>query len=182
MTTPERYGNRNVPKMIREWDAHRQVCRAEGTPAIQATLDAVEEHIDYAYRADLSAPAPDAMEALVNAAAAVSDALDSENAAVSYEMARDLRASLAAYRGQTGKEVMPNVAEGSEAGHGVVYDATGPGVTAGADAPLAAAHDDLATRLSQRGKLMRESTDQYIRRLEDERAEAAKALRGARHG
>ena len=51
-----------------------------------------------------------------------------------------LRAALAAYRGQTGKEVMPNVAEGSEAGHGVVYDTTGPGVTAGAVDAMFAAH------------------------------------------
>lgn len=29
--TPK-YGNRNVPKMIREWDALRQLIRAEGTP------------------------------------------------------------------------------------------------------------------------------------------------------
>ena len=50
MGEAQKYGNRNVPKMIAEWDAHRKACRAEGTPAIQAAWDAVEEHIDYAYR------------------------------------------------------------------------------------------------------------------------------------
>ena len=45
-----RYGNRNVPKMIREWRALADLCRAEGTPAIQDALDKVEQHIDYAYR------------------------------------------------------------------------------------------------------------------------------------
>ena len=43
-------GNRNVPKMIRQIDDLRKAIRAEGTPAIQSAWDAVEEHIDYAYR------------------------------------------------------------------------------------------------------------------------------------
>lgn len=68
MTT--KYGNRNVPKMISQWDAHRQACRAEGTPLIQATLDAMEEHIDFAYRA---IPATDAREKALREAAAVCD-------------------------------------------------------------------------------------------------------------
>jgi hypothetical protein len=46
------YGNRNVPKMIREWRALADLCRQEGTPAIQDALDKVEQHIDYAYRAE----------------------------------------------------------------------------------------------------------------------------------
>jgi hypothetical protein len=46
----DRYGNRNVPKMIREWRALADLCRKEGTPAIQDALDKVEQHIDYAYR------------------------------------------------------------------------------------------------------------------------------------
>ena len=48
--TDAKYGRRNVPKMIREWDALRAAIRAEGTPLIQDALDQVEEHIDYAYR------------------------------------------------------------------------------------------------------------------------------------
>ena len=47
---PARYGNRNVPKMIRQIDDLRKAIRAEGTPAIQEAWDSVEEHIDYAYR------------------------------------------------------------------------------------------------------------------------------------
>ena len=50
----EKYGNRNVPKMIAEIEALRKAIRAEGTPAIQDAWDRVESHIDYAYRADLS--------------------------------------------------------------------------------------------------------------------------------
>ena len=46
-----RYGNRNVAKMIRQIDALRQSIRAEGTPDIQTAWDAVEQHIDFAYRA-----------------------------------------------------------------------------------------------------------------------------------
>jgi hypothetical protein len=49
----EKYGNRNVPKMIAEIEVLRQAIRAEGTPAIQDAWDRVETHIDYAYRADL---------------------------------------------------------------------------------------------------------------------------------
>jgi hypothetical protein len=46
-----KYGNRNVPKMIREIDTLRAAIRAEGTPAIQDAWDRVEQHIDYAYGA-----------------------------------------------------------------------------------------------------------------------------------
>jgi hypothetical protein len=46
-----KYGNRNVPKMIREIDTLRAAIRAEGTPAIQDAWDKVEQHIDYAYGA-----------------------------------------------------------------------------------------------------------------------------------
>lgn len=45
----DRYGNRRVPKMREQWNAHRDACRAEGTPAVQETLDAVEEWIDFAF-------------------------------------------------------------------------------------------------------------------------------------
>lgn len=45
-----KYGNRNVPKMIREIETLRLVIRSEGTPAIQDAWDKVEQHIDYAYR------------------------------------------------------------------------------------------------------------------------------------
>ena len=78
MSDALKYGNRNVPKMIREWDAHRQACRAEGTPLIQSTLDAMEEHIDFAYRA---LPATDARADALREAAL--DAL------ASLDMARD---------------------------------------------------------------------------------------------
>ena len=54
-----RYGKRNVAKMIRQVEALRQLIRAEGTPDIQTAWDAVEEHIDFAYRA-LPAVQPDA--------------------------------------------------------------------------------------------------------------------------
>jgi hypothetical protein len=50
-----KYGNRNVPKMIHEWRALADLCRAEGTPAIQDALDKVEQHIDYAYRREVEA-------------------------------------------------------------------------------------------------------------------------------
>lgn len=45
-----KYGNRSVPKMIRQIDDLRKAIRAEGTPAIQDAWDKVEEHIDFAYR------------------------------------------------------------------------------------------------------------------------------------
>jgi hypothetical protein len=48
-----KYGNRNVPKMIREIDTLRAAIRAEGTPAIQDAWDTVEQHIDYAYGAQV---------------------------------------------------------------------------------------------------------------------------------
>lgn len=46
----QKYGKRNVAKMIRQVEKLRQAIRAEGTPAIQDAWDKVEEHIDYAYR------------------------------------------------------------------------------------------------------------------------------------
>lgn len=55
MSAPAKYGTRNVPKMIRQVEVLRQAIAAEGTPAIQDAWDAVEEHIDYAYRADATA-------------------------------------------------------------------------------------------------------------------------------
>lgn len=50
----EKYGNRNVAKMIRQMEELRSAIRSEGTPAIQAAWDLVEEHIDYSYRKELS--------------------------------------------------------------------------------------------------------------------------------
>ena len=50
MTAPAKYGNRNIPKMIRQIDELRRAIRSEGTPAIQEAWDKVEEHIDFAYR------------------------------------------------------------------------------------------------------------------------------------
>lgn len=51
---PEKYGNRNVAKMIREVETFRQLVRSEGTPAVQEAWDKIEEHIDYAYRRDIA--------------------------------------------------------------------------------------------------------------------------------
>lgn len=45
----ERYGNRRVPKMLAQVNAHRAAVAAEGTPLIQDTWDKIEEHIDFAY-------------------------------------------------------------------------------------------------------------------------------------
>ena len=45
----EKYGSRNVTKMIREWRQLADIIRLEGTPNIQDALDKVESHIDYAY-------------------------------------------------------------------------------------------------------------------------------------
>ena len=53
-----KYGNRNVPKMIGQIDTLRHAIRQEGTPAIQDAWDKVEEHIDFAYRADVT-PTPE---------------------------------------------------------------------------------------------------------------------------
>lgn len=53
MTDPK-YGIRNVPKMIREIEQLRQSIRAEGTPAIQEAWEKVEQHIDYAYRLEVT--------------------------------------------------------------------------------------------------------------------------------
>ena len=49
-----KYGRRNVPKMIRQVDKLRHIIASEGSPAIQEAWGDVEEHIDYAYRADFS--------------------------------------------------------------------------------------------------------------------------------
>ena len=46
---PDRYGDRRVPKMYREFDALRKLIRAEGTPAIQDAFDKLETNIDFAY-------------------------------------------------------------------------------------------------------------------------------------
>lgn len=46
----QKYGKRNVPKMIQDVEKLRQLIRAQGTPEIQDAWDKVEEHIDYAYR------------------------------------------------------------------------------------------------------------------------------------
>lgn len=46
----DRYGTRRVPKLYAEWGQHREACRAEGTPAIQETLDKIEEWIDFAFQ------------------------------------------------------------------------------------------------------------------------------------
>ena len=51
MSAPAKYGRRNVPKMYDQINALRAAIRAEGSPAIQAAWDAVEEHIDFAYAA-----------------------------------------------------------------------------------------------------------------------------------
>ena len=45
-----RYGNRNIAKMYAQIQKLREAIRREGTPEIQDAWDAVEEHIDYAYR------------------------------------------------------------------------------------------------------------------------------------
>jgi hypothetical protein len=47
---PRKYGWRNIVKMYAEINVLRKAIRSEGSPAVQAAWDAVEEHIDYAYR------------------------------------------------------------------------------------------------------------------------------------
>jgi hypothetical protein len=47
---PERYGQRRVPKMYAQVNAHRAAVAAEGTPLVQETWDKIEEHIDFAYQ------------------------------------------------------------------------------------------------------------------------------------
>jgi hypothetical protein len=47
---PAKYGNRNVVKMRDEINALRAAIRAQGDQAVQAAWNAVEEHIDFAYR------------------------------------------------------------------------------------------------------------------------------------
>lgn len=46
---PDRYGRRCVVKMYADINALRRAIRAEGSEAVQAAWDAVEEHIDFAY-------------------------------------------------------------------------------------------------------------------------------------
>jgi hypothetical protein len=50
LVTADRYGRRRVAKMYAEIETLRRSIRAEGTEAVQSAWDAVEEHIDYAYR------------------------------------------------------------------------------------------------------------------------------------
>ena len=45
----DRYGARRVPKMLAEWREHAALCRAEGTPAIQDSIDKVQQCIDFAF-------------------------------------------------------------------------------------------------------------------------------------
>ena len=49
----ERYGRRNVPKMIRDIDAHRHAVASGDIELIQQTWDRIEPHIDYAYRSEI---------------------------------------------------------------------------------------------------------------------------------
>jgi hypothetical protein len=63
MSEPERYGNRKMPKIISEWRALADACRAEGTPAIQAALDRVEPVIDAAFQGDAALRAARALGA-----------------------------------------------------------------------------------------------------------------------
>jgi hypothetical protein len=57
--TPEAmYGARPVAGMRAQVNDLRQAIAREGSPAIQAAWDAIEEHIDYAYRPDAFRPAP----------------------------------------------------------------------------------------------------------------------------
>ena len=44
-----RYGRRCVVKMYAEINTLRRAIRAEGSEAVQAAWDAVEDHIDFAY-------------------------------------------------------------------------------------------------------------------------------------
>lgn len=48
MTDKAKYGRRDISKMLAQWNAHRAVCRAEGTPGVQSTLEPCEEWIDFA--------------------------------------------------------------------------------------------------------------------------------------
>lgn len=43
MSAPERFGNRKITKMHRQWNDLRTAIRSEGTPAIQDAWDKVEE-------------------------------------------------------------------------------------------------------------------------------------------
>lgn len=57
--TSERFGNRRIPKMLAQVNAHRAAVAAEGTPLIQDTWDKIEEHIDFAYAKNAAPAVPD---------------------------------------------------------------------------------------------------------------------------
>lgn len=73
----DRYGRRKVTRMYGEIGHLRQAIRAEGTPAVQAAWDAVEEHIDYAYQGRDPAVLAALPEVQALTAAAEARALDS---------------------------------------------------------------------------------------------------------
>ena len=50
MGEPQKYGQRNVPKMIRQVEQLGQLILEQGTPEIQDAWGDVVQHIDYAYR------------------------------------------------------------------------------------------------------------------------------------
>jgi hypothetical protein len=56
MEEPRRYGRRKVTKMYADINRLRALIRAEGTEAIQAAWDEVEEHIDFVYQQPQDAP------------------------------------------------------------------------------------------------------------------------------
>jgi hypothetical protein len=47
---PANFGNRLVPQLYSEWNDLRRLIRQNGDPEIQAALDKVEEHIDFAFQ------------------------------------------------------------------------------------------------------------------------------------
>lgn len=51
-----KYGNRNVPKMIRDWSTFQDLVRSQGTPEIQEAFDKLAVHVDYAYRVGVPDP------------------------------------------------------------------------------------------------------------------------------
>jgi hypothetical protein len=51
-----KYGNRNVPKMIRDWSAFQDLVRSQGSPEIQEAFDKLATHVDYAYRVGVPDP------------------------------------------------------------------------------------------------------------------------------
>lgn len=48
-TDPTRYGNRKISKMMAQWRKLAELCRSEGSPAIQDALDDCETWIDFAF-------------------------------------------------------------------------------------------------------------------------------------